>query len=121
MPTYTFRCDACGELVEPMIGLREYVEHPPVFIHCGHPMQRVIVRAPAVHCEADYTGLRASDGTDISTRTKHRKYMREHGLTTMDDFTETWKRAERERADRLAGIDPTRTRDIADAIEKLGG
>jgi len=43
-----------------------------------------------------YDGLRTTDGVDISTRTKHREYMRERGVTTADDYTGYWaKEAER--------------------------
>ena len=38
-----------------------------------------------------YDGMQATDGTDISTRAKHREYMRRHDLTTIDDFTGHWK------------------------------
>lgn len=62
-----------------------------------------------------YEGLKATDGTDISSRAKHRAYMREHNLTTIDDFTETWKQQARERERALAGDDPTRAADIAHA------
>ena len=40
--------------------------------------------------DAHYDGLRATDGTDISTRKKHREYMKRHGLTTTDDYKQTW-------------------------------
>lgn len=46
-----------------------------------------------------YDGLRATDGTDISTRTKHREYMKANNLTTIDDFEPQWKR-EAEKRDR---------------------
>jgi len=36
--------------------------------------------------DSHYDGLRATDGTDISTRAKHRAYMKAHNLTTIDDF-----------------------------------
>lgn len=50
--------------------------------------------------DRSYDGLRAPDGTDISSRTKHRDYMKATGLTTADDFTQTWAQAreQRERA-----------------------
>ena len=44
-----------------------------------------------------YDGLRATDGADISTRTKHRAYMKANGLTTADDFTGEWDKAQRSR------------------------
>ena len=121
MPTYTYRCDECGELRELVMGILRYVNEPPDPQCCGHSMQRYFGTAPCALFEADYTGLRASDGTDISSRAKHRAYMREHGLTTVDDFRETWKRDYLQREQRMAGVDPERARDIARAIAKLGG
>lgn len=53
-------------------------------------------RVPVVG-DSHYDGLQATDGTDISTRTRHREYMRRHGLTTVDDFTETFKAKAKER------------------------
>lgn len=44
-----------------------------------------------------YDGLRATDGTDISSRKKHREYMKANNLTTVDDFKETWAQAQKER------------------------
>ena len=45
-----------------------------------------------------YEGAKATDGTDIGSRRKHREYMHANNLTTADDFTETWKKAEQRRA-----------------------
>ena len=42
-----------------------------------------------------YDGLRATDGADISTRKKHRDYMRKMGLTTADDYKSDWAKAQR--------------------------
>jgi hypothetical protein len=47
--------------------------------------------------DRSYDGLRATDGTDISTRSKHREYMRANNLTTADDFKQTWDRAQAQR------------------------
>ena len=44
-----------------------------------------------------YDGLRATDGTPIDSRTKHREYMKRHGLTTVDDYKQTWAQAEKQR------------------------
>lgn len=44
-----------------------------------------------------YDGIKATDGTDISTRAKHRDYMKRNNLTTVDDFKDTWARAQKER------------------------
>lgn len=44
-----------------------------------------------------YEGMVADDGTDISSRTKHREYMKAKGLTTVDDFKESWAKAKEAR------------------------
>lgn len=44
-----------------------------------------------------YEGLQATDGADISSRTKHRKYMKESGLAMESDYKETWSKARKER------------------------
>lgn len=69
-----------------------------------------------------YAGLQATDGTDISTRKRHREYMKRNNLTTVDDFTNTWKEAAQKRAEFFTGSDKReseqRKRDIADAITR---
>lgn len=37
-----------------------------------------------------YEGLKATDGTDIGSRRKHRQYMKDNNLTTMDDFSDAY-------------------------------
>lgn len=44
-----------------------------------------------------YDGLKATDGADISTRTKHREYMKANGVTLADDFKDTWSKAKEAR------------------------
>jgi hypothetical protein len=68
-----------------------------------------------------YEGLQATDGTDIGSRTKQREYMRRHGLTTADDFKQTWAQAEKARTEyRTTGKGGAVTRnDIARAIHRL--
>jgi len=51
----------------------------------------------ALISERHYDGMRATDGTDISSRAKHREYMRRNNFTTADDFRESWKNAPQER------------------------
>lgn len=127
MPTYAFRCQACGAAQEAFLSISEYVRQPPAFFCCGARMERHFQVVPglavsnALASERHYDGMRASDGTDISTRAKHREYMRTHNLTTADDFASTWRKAAQERAARLAGHDPTRKQDLQAAVQKLGG
>ena len=48
--------------------------------------------------EEIYGHLTAPDGTDISTRKRHRDYQALHGLTLAEDYKESWKKAAKERA-----------------------
>jgi hypothetical protein len=66
-----------------------------------------------------YDGMRAPDGADISSRSKHREYMRRTGLTTMDDFKDTWKRAEAKRAEYYKKGGSVSREDVARAIARL--
>lgn len=50
-----------------------------------------------------YDNARATDGTDISSRTKHQAYMKRHGLALADDFKGTWETAKKERTQMATG------------------
>ena len=68
-----------------------------------------------------YDGLRATDGADISTRAKHRAYMKANNLTTLDDYQGKWK-TEREKRDAYfteGKGGATRKEDVARAIAQL--
>lgn len=66
--------------------------------------------APRVHLltDAPFDGLRATDGADISTRTKYEAYMRANKLTHMSDWRETWEKAAERRAAGAAADAPRR-------------
>ena len=67
-----------------------------------------------------YDGLRADDGSDISSRTRHRDYMRQNGLTTMDDFKGEWAAAAVKREEYYTGKRGSVSKDdIARAIHQL--
>ncbi len=125
MPTYDYACEKCGREDELFRTISDYLHNPLPLFCCGVQMQRRIKVAPglAVHNalagDRHYDGLRASDGTDISTRSKHRQYMRERGLTTVDDYRGEWARAAKERAELREGVDPSRRPDIVRAIAEL--
>jgi hypothetical protein len=53
--------------------------------------------AGALWGDRHYEGLRATDGTDISSRTKHREYMKANNLAMADDFNNTWAKAQEQR------------------------
>jgi hypothetical protein len=62
------------------------------------------------------------DGNDaIKSRSQHRDYMRQHGLTTVDDFSGQWRKNEEQRIKVRQGIDPTRRDAIQRSIQKLNG
>lgn len=64
--------------------------------------------------------FKAHDGTIVNSKKKHRDYMRRHNLTTMDDFTNTWKDAEKQREKFYTGDSDHKERreDIERAFEK---
>lgn len=66
-----------------------------------------------------YDGARATDGTDISTRARHRAYMKRHGLTTADDFSSSWERARTEREKYYQHGGSFRKEDLHQAIHQL--
>jgi hypothetical protein len=68
-----------------------------------------------------YENLRASDGADISSRSKHKAYMRATGLTTTDDFKGEWSRAKEARENYQRSGGTVSKKDIANAIAKLRG
>lgn len=59
-------------------------------------------RAQTVTEELVYGGVRMTDGTDVSSRKKHREYLKSRGLAMASDFTETTARAQREKLERAA-------------------
>jgi len=69
--------------------------------------------------DAHYDGLRATDGTDISTRKKHREYMKRHGLTTADDFSSSWDKAKKEREQYFQRGGSITRKDILEVIQRL--
>lgn len=56
--------------------------------------------------EEIYGHLTTETGTDISTRKKHREYMRSNGLALHADFKETFARAQADREARRRGERP---------------
>lgn len=69
--------------------------------------------------DRSYDGMQATDGTDISSRTKHREYMRANGLTTVDDFKQTWSKAQEQRDHYRQHGGTFSRRDIERAISQL--
>lgn len=71
--------------------------------------------------DRSYENLPPENGEAINSRSRHREYMRKHGVTTVDDFKDTWKQAEKQRDEyRTTGKGGAVTRDdIGRAIHQL--
>lgn len=67
-----------------------------------------------------YDGLSTTDGVDISSRSKHRQYLKRHGLATFDDYKHEFARRESEREAYYKGQKGSISKsDIQQAIHKL--
>ena len=66
-----------------------------------------------------YDGMRATDGSDISSRTKHRAYMQATGMTTADDYSGTWSQAKDSRERYMQQGGSVSREDVARSISKL--
>ena len=62
-------------------------------------------RVPIVG-DLHYANTVGPSGEDLSTRTKHREFMKRTGLTTADDFKDTWAKAADERSQFLTTGNP---------------
>lgn len=69
--------------------------------------------------DAHYYDARTTDGKDIGSRKKHRMYMRDNNLTTIDDYTNEWKAAAEEREHYKANGGTVTKDDISRAIHHL--
>jgi hypothetical protein len=73
----------------------------------------------ALWSDAHYDGARTTDGKDIGSRKKHRQYMRDNNLTTVDDYTNEWTAASKEREHYKAHGGTVTKDDIRKAIHQL--
>lgn len=71
--------------------------------------------------DRSYDGLRAPDGTDISSRSKHKAYLKATGLTTADDFKGSWTQAQQARENYQRNGGTISREDIARSIAKMKG
>ena len=125
MPTYDYRCKECGKEDSVIQSISSYC-NAPIRPQCHGEMERKLSVSPAMSGLANalagdrhYDGMQATDGTPIDTRTKHRQYMKEKGLTIMTDFTQTWKDAAKERAVIASGQSTAeRKRDVQEAFTR---
>jgi len=63
-----------------------------------------LARNAAIMMDRFYENTKATDGTDIGSRRKHREYMKQHGLTTIDEYGPGyWQSREKERQQIASG------------------
>jgi hypothetical protein len=74
MPLYPCKCE-CGHYEEVFRTVANAKDLPK---HCGKPMQRVFTPHMVITDMQPYKS--PLDGTWITTRTKHRSHMKEHGV-----------------------------------------
>lgn len=55
----------------------------------------------------------------FASRDQHKAYMKQHGLTTADDYKDQWRKDEKTRGEVKQGIDPTRRQEIERSIERV--
>lgn len=104
MPTYDYQCITCRRTASVFQSISDYVRAPARPACCDLEMERRLSVVPAMSGLANalagdrhYDGLRAPDGADISTRSKHREYMKSRGLADAGDFSGVWDRADKDR------------------------
>ena len=100
--------------IDPVTGKGKLVEVP---LNHFTP-RRSLSDTDALISDRHYDGMRATDGADISSRAKHRDYMRRNDLTTIDDFKQEWADAPRKRE---LEAEKGRREDVERAIHHLEG
>lgn len=104
MPTYDYQCGGCGAAESVFQSIGEYSRSPIRPMCCGLQMERRLSVVPAMSGLANalagdrhYDGLRGPNGEDLSSRSKHREFMKRTGLTTFDDFKGHFDAKQKER------------------------
>lgn len=61
----------------------------------GADWSDTLPRAPTATEELVYGGVRATDGTPINSRKKHREYMKQNGLAMVSDYSDAFRAKEK--------------------------
>ena len=98
-----------------------WVMTPKGLIPADEYVPEALARDAPIMMDRFYENTAATDGTDIGSRRKHRQYMKEHGVTTADDFKGQWKQAQERREAVKHGHlpDPKRREALERAMYKL--
>ena len=108
MPTYDYQCSKCGTTQSVFQTIREYISSP-VRPECCGPVERKLSVVPGMAlCNAlandrHYEGMIGPNGEDISSRSKHREFLKQSGLTTVDDYRGFFVGKQKEREDLRKG------------------
>lgn len=83
---------------------------------CGEVRFERLTRRGEIITYSHLDGLRATDGTDISTRAKRDEYMRIHGLAHAEDYREAMPAAQAARERFFRGEDPAIRRELRETV-----
>jgi hypothetical protein len=97
-----------GKDRKPVRGRFVYDAEAGQMVEVGAEWTDTPRRAQTPTEELTYGGVRATDGTDISSKRKRREWMKQNNLADADDFKGTWEKAEKERAKYYQGTHDTR-------------
>lgn len=74
-----------------------------------------------IQTDAGFDNLRASDGTDLTSRSRWKQYMHDNNLTIANDWKETWAKAAKRREAVVTGKyrDPKRTEAVRRIVNEM--
>jgi putative FmdB family regulatory protein len=123
MPTYDYRCAACGTTAAVVQSIGEYCRAPNRPVCCAATMERVLSAVAGLAIsnplagDRHYEGLASTDGVNIGSRSRHRQYMKDKGVTMASDYRNTWATAQREREKLRSGApDATLRKELSEIV-----
>ena len=102
---------------------RRYVQDPQTLELVEITQEREPSRAgdAALWNDSHYSNTTGPNGEDLSSRSKHRAYLKATGLTTVDEFKSEWSRAREARENYHRSGGTVSRQDVAQAIARLKG
>lgn len=82
MPTYLYHCDHCNTDFDRFCSIAEYSKDP-IARHCSKKARRII-QSPMIMSNKSWDSAVATDGSDISSRTKQKEYMAKNDLVPFE-------------------------------------
>ena len=108
MPVYPCKCEKCNKTKEVFLSVENYKDLP---VCCDRQMQRVFTPHHVIEDMKPYKST--LDGKWITTRSQHRKHMKEHGVIEVGNEKLTRPMQKPYDAGNMK-------RDIADALRQHG-